>query len=773
MRPFKQIMLALMSTTLIAGTQSSLGEDAPRVLLTGHMAEHLTDKPALQIPGIRNHELIELDFPKVIQDRVTLDIPIEGVMTSVNLFRYSLRAIDFELLVDDGLQLNLMDPTPHRTYRGSVQDFPGSTVRASILRDGVVARIDLGEGRGVWWMQPIQSLEEAGVTPPAGSTDQTHVLMNGASGSFLDGYMCGNDLHDIGGPEGNSNGGLAGDEAGNRLNSIATCADYEFFQRNSSNVGDTLDDMEVMINFYESIYEDDTSAGGVNMNFEFAATIIHANSNDPYSETESSNILCEFRNEWNSGEETGIRRDMAQMFTGKNVGITIGIAWLGVVCNASGNTCGSNNNIGYSMVESRYTSNYLFRTSLGAHEIGHNYSAGHCDNDGDCEIMCSGNGGCVNNPNDFNGTSRSSILNYINSAPCDIAVGEAFELPFADNFSSISTTTWIYNKGGIASSAAVNEPSPSTSLQLDATGSGLYAADEIRSRTILASNYGDLYMSFHTQFRGVDTGEGLLIEYVNSAGNWTELDQIITTTGATESEFTFHEYEMPADAQSNRLRIRFTAMVDSSGDDIYIDSLVIGDATSPPVDPPANDECGAAEFIFGSGTYPINLNGATTSAVPGCDNLEKDAWYYVVEPEVGVVTVTLCGSTALDSSLALYNGLVGCPYQESHLIICQDDSPECGDDPYVQFDTTTYPAVYVRVGSFVGETPEEDLLLTISFEAAPDECPGDFDLNGQVDGADLATILGFWNTPDGDLDGNMTTDGADLSVVLGNWGLCN
>ena len=179
-------------------------------------------------------------------------------------------------------------------------------------------------------------------------------------------------------------------------------------------------------------------AGGVNMNFEFAATIIHANSNDPYSETESSNILCEFRNEWNSGEETGIRRDMAQMFTGKNVGSTIGIAWLGVVCNASGNTCGSNNNIGYSMVESRYTSNYLFRTSLGAHEIGHNYSAGHCDNDGDCEIMCSGNGGCVNNPNDFNGTSRSSILNYINSAPCDIAVGEAIELPFADNFSSIS-----------------------------------------------------------------------------------------------------------------------------------------------------------------------------------------------------------------------------------------------------------------------------------------------------------------------------------------------
>jgi hypothetical protein len=768
MRPFKNIMLALISTTLV-GTQLSLAEEAPRIQLTGHVSE----KPGFHIPGILNHELIELEFPEVLPERVTLDVPIEGVMTSVNLFRYSLRAIDFEMLVDDGLQLNVMEPSPHRTYRGSVQGLPESTVRASILKNGVVARIDLGEGRGVWWMQPLHSLEPDGVATPEDATDQTHVLMNGASGSFLDGYMCGNDFYDIGGPEGNSNGGLAGDQAGNRLNSIATCADYEFFQKNGSSVSNTLDDMELMINFYEGIYEDDASAGGVNMNFEFAATIIHANSNDPYSETSSSNILCEFRNEWNSGEETGIRRDMAQMFTGKNVGSTIGIAWLGVVCNASGNTCGSNNNLAYSMVESKYTSSYVFRTSLGAHEIGHNYSAGHCDNDGDCEIMCSGNGGCVNNPNDFNDTSQASITNYINSAPCDIAVGEAIELPFADNFSSISSTTWIYNKGGIASSGAMNEPSPSNSLQLDATGSGLYASDEIRSRTILASNYGELYMSFHTQFRGVDSGEGLLIEYVSSSGNWTELDQIITATGTTESVFTFHEYEMPADAQSNRLRVRFTALVDSSGDDIYIDSLVIGDATSPPVDPPANDECLASEFILGSGTYPINLNGATTSAVPGCDNIKNDIWYYVVEPMSGTVTVSLCGSTALDSSIAIYNGLVGCPYQESHLIICQDDSAECGDDPYVQFSTNEYAAVYVRVGSYSGETPEEDLLLTISFEEDQDDCLGDFDDNGQVDGADLAVILGFWNTADGDLDGNMTTDGADLSIVLGNWGSCS
>lgn len=51
-------------------------------------------------------------------------------------------------------------------------------------------------------------------------------------------------------------------------------------------------------------------------------------------------------------------------------------------------------------------------------------------------------------------------------------------------------------------------------------------------------------------------------------------------------------------------------------------------------------------------------------------------------------------------------------------------------------------------------------------------CPGDFDRNGTVDGADLATMLGAWGGPGADLDGSGVTDGADLAVLLGAWGLC-
>ena len=147
-------------------------------------------------------------------------------------------------------------------------------------------------------------------------------------------------------------------------------------------------------------------------------------------------------------------------------------------------------------------------------------------------------------------------------------------------------------------------------------------------------------------------------------------------------------------------------------------------------------------------------------------------WYYVVTAEQGTAVVTLCGASSLDTGIAVYSGLAGCPYEQEQLLVCADDSPECGDDPYVQYDTSTYPAAYLRIGSFSGETTEQDLPLTLTITPDSEPCPGDFDGNGVVDGADLAALLGAWNTAGGDLDGSGNTDGADLSIVLGNWGDC-
>jgi YVTN family beta-propeller protein len=55
--------------------------------------------------------------------------------------------------------------------------------------------------------------------------------------------------------------------------------------------------------------------------------------------------------------------------------------------------------------------------------------------------------------------------------------------------------------------------------------------------------------------------------------------------------------------------------------------------------------------------------------------------------------------------------------------------------------------------------------------SVPGACAGDFNNDGIVDGADLATMLGQWGqTGSGDLDNSGTVDAADLALFLGDWG---
>jgi hypothetical protein len=52
------------------------------------------------------------------------------------------------------------------------------------------------------------------------------------------------------------------------------------------------------------------------------------------------------------------------------------------------------------------------------------------------------------------------------------------------------------------------------------------------------------------------------------------------------------------------------------------------------------------------------------------------------------------------------------------------------------------------------------------------ECPADFDGDGDVDTADLLHLLGCWGTGCGDVDGDGDTDTADLLALLAAWGDC-
>lgn len=85
-----------------------------------------------------------------------------------------------------------------------------------------------------------------------------------------------------------------------------------------------------------------------------------------------------------------------------------------------------------------------------------------------------------------------------------------------------------------------------------------------------------------------------------------------------------------------------------------------------------------------------------------------------------------------------------------------------------RFDAATAPTSgEATLTLFKPGTPEAVTVAVPVPSAAP--VLGDFDGDGDVDGADLAFLLGAWGTPTGDLDGNGDTDASDLAILLGAW----
>lgn len=71
-------------------------------------------------------------------------------------------------------------------------------------------------------------------------------------------------------------------------------------------------------------------------------------------------------------------------------------------------------------------------------------------------------------------------------------------------------------------------------------------------------------------------------------------------------------------------------------------------------------------------------------------------------------------------------------------------------------------------GSLVEAALDDFVLRTVTCASA---IPGDIDGDGDVDGADLGTLLAGWGTAGpSDLNGDGNTDGADLGILLSNWG---
>jgi hypothetical protein len=150
---------------------------------------------------------------------------------------------------------------------------------------------------------------------------------------------------------------------------IATESDFEYTSALGGSSAANNDILSIM-NQIQAIYERD-----IGLTFTVVFQHTWADANDPYTTNgDPVAMLQEFRDVWNR-TFTANPRDVAHLWTGRNLGGPSGLAFAGVVCKDPSASYGA----------SDLETDAPFRVSIPAHEIGHNLGATHCDGQADCD----------------------------------------------------------------------------------------------------------------------------------------------------------------------------------------------------------------------------------------------------------------------------------------------------------------------------------------------------------------------------------------------------
>ena len=247
---------------------------------------------------------------------------------------------------------------------------------------------------------------------------------------------------------------------------IATDADFEYYQDMGSNLVDTYSEIFSVLNIIEGVYE-----STFDLRFVVTFQNVWTTSSDPYTSSNASTLLGEFRTEWNTNR-TAVTRDIAHLFTGRDM-TGWGIAWLGQI----------NTSYSYAVSENRTE---MFETT--AHEIGHNLNALDNPSDGNCgtssaSVMCQG---LKDNNLWFSTNSINEISPFLTTHTADLNNPISSEL-------NLTGTTTGFNE--------YQARDKITSTQVIDGGVTIYKADEI----ILNGGF-EVKIGTEFEMRNDDTG---------------------------------------------------------------------------------------------------------------------------------------------------------------------------------------------------------------------------------------------------------------------------
>lgn len=516
-----------------------------------------------------------LDVPTVPSDDVTIDLLLDGRPATLELSRHSLRAADFQLLVQtpSGALVEMPAPAPS-TFRGNVLGWSDSTVYASITEKGMQCVVVDWLGEREWSIQPADGMA-------LGTYQIVSTLELPQTGG-----ICGvrDDAVPVQAPPVDT--GERG--TGLQLCELGIDTDFQLYQDNGQSILGTMNDAEFIVNGSDVIYQRD-----VDVTFQITALIVRPTSNDPYTATTGGGLLDELRILWETTYQA-IRRDTAHLLSGRNPSQgVLGVAYLGGLCS---------NGFDYGMSHTRWSNFAVGRIGVTAHEIGHNFGADHCGGN-DCRIMCAGAGGCTGDLTRFGNASANIINNTAVNQGCLLDLAPPQTVPIFDDFPTVTLNRdlWITPQGVQSTTAALGEPSPSRSLEFDSLNATVENNDRLISNKILLDGLNGQSVSFFSQHRGVPFGGTMVVEYFNTAGNWESLITLFSD-GVDQSTFEFNTVDLPNDAYHDDFQIRFTAGVASPTQNWFIDDFAID-----------GNSCGGVSNYCIASSNSVSLFGAGLS----------------------------------------------------------------------------------------------------------------------------------------------------------------
>jgi hypothetical protein len=312
---------------------------------------------------LKRYRLVEMDSAAVarrVRTTGRFSLPTEDGEFDISLVPNDVRAPRYraEEVSADGVTRPVF-PESIRTFRGTVPGIPGSEARFSIQADSMEGIVITPLG---WYLvEPLSHYDPSAgpaemvvyrasdIEPTAFGTCGTALAEQITDQVFKVQQMLTPPMLEA---------------SSLSVADVATEADYEYVTALGGSASANNAILDVM-NQVDGIYRTQLS---ISLRVVYQHTWNAAD--DPYTSTAPSTMLTEFKNYW-TANYSSVPFDLAHMWTGKDMdGSTVGIAYLGVACNARSYSYGVSQRINAS------PGKYI----LTAHEIGHNFGASHTEN---------------------------------------------------------------------------------------------------------------------------------------------------------------------------------------------------------------------------------------------------------------------------------------------------------------------------------------------------------------------------------------------------------